>query len=37
MDVCGVDFPERPERFEVVYNLLSLTHNRRIRVIFTPT
>ena len=32
MDVCGVDFPDRPERFEVVYNLLSLTHNRRIRV-----
>ena len=32
MDVCGVDFPGRPERFEVVYNLLSLTHNRRIRV-----
>jgi len=35
MDLCGVDFPERPERFEVVYNLLSLTHNRRIRVIVT--
>ena len=32
MDVCGVDHPGRPERFEVVYNLLSLTHNRRIRV-----
>jgi NADH-quinone oxidoreductase subunit C len=32
MDVCGVDYPRRPERFEVVYNLLSLTHNRRIRV-----
>jgi NADH-quinone oxidoreductase subunit C len=32
MDVCGVDFPGRPERFEVVYNLLSLTHNRRIRI-----
>lgn len=32
MDVCGVDFPGRAERFEVVYNLLSLTHNRRIRV-----
>jgi NADH-quinone oxidoreductase subunit C len=32
MDVCGVDYPGRPERFEVVYNLLSLTHNRRIRV-----
>jgi NADH-quinone oxidoreductase subunit C len=32
MDVCGVDHPGRPERFDVVYNLLSLTHNRRIRV-----
>jgi NADH-quinone oxidoreductase subunit C len=32
MDVCGVDYPGRPERFEVVYNLLSLSHNRRIRV-----
>ncbi len=35
MDVCGVDYPEREERFEVVYNLLSLTHNRRIRVKLT--
>ncbi|MFC7734403.1 NADH-quinone oxidoreductase subunit C [Roseomonas sp. GCM10028921] len=33
MDICGVDFPERAERFEVVWNLLSLTHNHRIRVI----
>jgi len=32
VDLCGVDWPERPERFEVVYNLLSLRHNRRIRV-----
>ncbi len=32
MDVCGVDYPERDERFEVVYNLLSLKHNLRIRV-----
>lgn len=31
-DVCGVDYPEDEERFEVVYNLLSLTHNIRIRV-----
>ncbi len=31
-DVCGVDYPDRPERFEIVYNLLSLAHNRRIRV-----
>ena len=33
MDLCGMDWPERAERFEVVYNLLSLAHNRRIRVI----
>jgi len=32
MDLGGVDYPEREERFEVVYNLLSMTHNRRIRV-----
>lgn len=32
VDICGVDYPERPERFEVVYNLLSLTHNCRIRL-----
>lgn len=31
-DVCGVDYPEREERFEVVYHLLSLHHNNRIRV-----
>ena len=32
VDICGVDFPERARRFDVVYNLLSLTGNRRIRV-----
>lgn len=32
VDVLGVDFPERPERFEVVYNLLSLSRNQRVRV-----
>jgi NADH-quinone oxidoreductase subunit C len=32
VDLCGVDYPDRPERFEVVYNLLSLKHNRRVRV-----
>ncbi len=31
-DLCGVDYPERAERFEVVYNLLSLKLNQRIRV-----
>ena len=34
VDVTSVDYPERPERFEVVYNLLSLRHNRRVRVKF---
>ena len=32
VDLCGADYPDRPERFEVVYNLLSLKHNRRVRV-----
>jgi NADH-quinone oxidoreductase subunit C len=32
MEMAGVDYPDRPERFEVVYHLLSLTMNRRIRV-----
>jgi NADH-quinone oxidoreductase subunit C len=31
-DLCGVDYPERPERFEIVYNLLSLKLNQRVRV-----
>jgi len=32
MDICGVDFPESEERFCVVYNLLSLPHNLRLRI-----
>jgi NADH-quinone oxidoreductase subunit C len=32
VDICGADYPERPARFDVVYNLLSLKHNRRIRI-----
>lgn len=32
IDLCGVDFPDRAERFEVVYHLLSLTRNARLRV-----
>jgi len=32
VDICGVDYPDRDERFEVVYNLLSLSHNSRVRV-----
>jgi NADH-quinone oxidoreductase subunit C/D len=31
-DICAVDYPSDPERFEVVYQLLSLPHRRRIRV-----
>src|SRR5215469_1367769 len=32
VDICGVDYPERAQRFEVVYNLLSIHANRRVRV-----
>lgn len=35
MDLCGVDFPQREDRFDVVYNLLSVSHNHRVRVIVT--
>jgi NADH-quinone oxidoreductase subunit C len=35
MDICGVDWPERVERFEVVYNLLSVSLNHRLRVVVT--
>jgi NADH-quinone oxidoreductase subunit C len=31
-DICGVDYPERPRRFDVVYNLLSMSLNQRIRL-----
>ena len=33
MDICGVDWPQREVRFDVVYNLLSVTRNERLRVI----
>ncbi len=32
IDICGVDYPARPDRFEVVYQLLSLKHNKRVTV-----
>ncbi|HWU79779.1 MAG TPA: NADH-quinone oxidoreductase subunit C [Caulobacter sp.] len=32
LDLCGVDYPDRKERFEVVYHLLSMTRNARLRV-----
>ncbi|MEL7487620.1 MAG: NADH-quinone oxidoreductase subunit C, partial [Pseudomonadota bacterium] len=31
-DLCGVDYPERGQRFDVVYHLLSMHNNTRIRV-----
>ena len=32
IDICGVDFPSRAKRFDVVYHLLSVAKNRRVRV-----
>lgn len=32
IDLCGVDYPARERRFEVVYHLLSMAHNMRLRV-----
>ena len=32
IDICGVDYPERPKRFDVVYHLLSMQLNHRVRV-----
>ncbi|HUX80637.1 MAG TPA: NADH-quinone oxidoreductase subunit C, partial [Alphaproteobacteria bacterium] len=32
MDVCGVDYLGRDPRFDVVYNLLCLSHNQRLRL-----
>jgi len=32
IDLAGADYPERAQRFDVVYHLLSLTKNRRVRV-----
>jgi NADH-quinone oxidoreductase subunit C len=35
MDLCGVDWLERADRFDIVYNLLSVSLNQRVRVIVT--
>jgi NADH-quinone oxidoreductase subunit C len=35
LDVAGVDYPDREERFDVVYHLLSLRQNQRVRVKLT--
>jgi NADH-quinone oxidoreductase subunit C len=32
IDVCGVDYPNRPKRFDIVYHLLSVAKNQRVRV-----
>ena len=32
VDLCGVDYPDRPLRFDVVYHLLSMTKNHRMRL-----
>jgi NADH-quinone oxidoreductase subunit C len=32
VDICGNDWPQRAKRFDIVYHLLSLTKNQRIRV-----
>lgn len=35
IDICGVDYPNQAERFEIVYHLLAMTTNLRIRVKLT--
>ena len=32
VDICGLDWPQRPKRFDVVYHLLSMKLNQRIRI-----
>jgi NADH:ubiquinone oxidoreductase subunit C len=32
IDICGVDYPNRKKRFEIIYNLLSLSYNFRVRI-----
>jgi NADH-quinone oxidoreductase subunit C len=32
VDICGVDYPDRERRFDVVYHLLSMSRNLRLRV-----
>jgi NADH-quinone oxidoreductase subunit C/D len=32
MDLAGVDFPDRPERFDAVYHLYSVPRNARLRL-----
>jgi len=35
IDICGSDYPARERRFDVVYHMLSMAHNHRIRVKIT--
>jgi len=35
IDICGVDYPARERRFDVVYHMLSMAHNTRIRIKIT--
>jgi NADH-quinone oxidoreductase subunit C len=35
IDICGVDYPDNDERFEVVYHLLSMKQNQRVRIKLT--
>lgn len=32
IDICAIDYPESAQRFEVIYHLLSVSHNQRTRV-----
>ena len=32
VDLCGMDVPKRENRFEVIYNLMSVRHNMRVTV-----
>jgi NADH-quinone oxidoreductase subunit C len=32
ISICAVDYPERPDRFKLIYNLLSVTLNQRLRI-----
>ena len=35
IDICGVDWPEQPDRFQIVYQLLSMAHNLRLTISVT--
>lgn len=33
IDICGVDYPDRAPRFKIIYHLLSMKKNQRLRVV----